>query len=678
MLLTRIILKNFRQFYGEQSVDLSQKNNATNVTVIFGANGRGKTGLYRAIMFCLYGERKLVQDGEEGKKEISLVNRVALEESVNSKKEVEACVTLEFEHNGEKHILKRSILGMICDGEEIEQVGETMLSIIGNDGNAKNIKKSDEISLRVNDILDKRVREYFLFDGEKIERLTRTTRLQKKEIEVGIKNLLNIDELFIAKKGVGICLKNMEKRLQNEASGEYRQVLLQLAEKEDRRDSLGRKIGEANNELELAQQERDDYNKKLTKFEGIKQLVKRRKELEQSQNAITAEREELLCEMVTVNDDIGLILIESEIKDVDGKLNSMVDNHSIPSLMRERLIKDILEKGICVCGRNICDKSSEYQAILEWKNKVFDQVVEDSLLDTHRRIGITREYITNHIEKVEQCLQGYSSKSQEIDMIEHELASISEEIGGQSEDGEDLLEIEKSRNLVLQKIGKIEQKCETLEGELKIVKDEIKIIVHRKNELDSKQERIKLLVKRSKLIRDVQEALQKIYEDFTGDIKKRIGYKATEILHELIDEQGRKTFKEIIVTEDYSLQLIDFRGKPFLANISAGQRQIMSISFISALAQIAGNNDLLEMPLFMDTPFGRLSSEHRNKLIRNVPDFSLQWILLATDTEFTDVEVDALKKTKRWNRIYVLDSEEPFKTNIKEVNISSFNPKNYK
>ena len=99
---------------------------------------------------------------------------------------------VDFEHSQEKYSIKRSLLGMICDGEEIEQLGSVCLTVTQSDGNAMNYTRNDEINLKVNAILDKRVREYFLFDGEKIERLTRTTRNQKKEVEIGIKNLLNI------------------------------------------------------------------------------------------------------------------------------------------------------------------------------------------------------------------------------------------------------------------------------------------------------------------------------------------------------------------------------------------------------------------------------------------------------------------------------------------------------
>ena len=65
MILHKMIIENFRQFRGKQQIDFFIPTLPDqNVTVVFGENGRGKTGLYRAIMFCLFGERRLSQDGD--------------------------------------------------------------------------------------------------------------------------------------------------------------------------------------------------------------------------------------------------------------------------------------------------------------------------------------------------------------------------------------------------------------------------------------------------------------------------------------------------------------------------------------------------------------------------------------------------------------------------------------
>ncbi len=95
----------------------------------------------------------------------------------------------------------------------------------------------------------------------------------------------------------------------------------------------------------------------------------------------------------------------------------------------------------------------------------------------------------------------------------------------------------------------------------------------------------------------------------------------------------------------------------------------MSIAFIAALAGAAAGTDVLEMPLFMDTPFGRLSQEHRKNLIENVPKWCTQWILLATDTEFGRFEAKILRNTKRWSKLYILKGMGPGSTKIESLEV---------
>ena len=70
-----ISLYNFRQFYGKQKIEFAK--GTQNITIIFGENGKGKTGIFRALMFGFYGSTHIQQDNP--KDAIHLVNFIALE-----------------------------------------------------------------------------------------------------------------------------------------------------------------------------------------------------------------------------------------------------------------------------------------------------------------------------------------------------------------------------------------------------------------------------------------------------------------------------------------------------------------------------------------------------------------------------------------------------------------------
>jgi len=100
---------NFRQFYGTSEIIFSKEHEDKNVVVIFGENGRGKTGIFRAIVYCLYNEKKLIQDGDIKDEELQLINTQALEEHAGEF--VDSFVELKFVHNNFIYTLKRSMIG---------------------------------------------------------------------------------------------------------------------------------------------------------------------------------------------------------------------------------------------------------------------------------------------------------------------------------------------------------------------------------------------------------------------------------------------------------------------------------------------------------------------------------------------------------------------------------------
>lgn len=62
MKIKKLKLENFRQFYGQHEIEFGQDQK--NTTIILGANGNGKTGIFRAVVYSLYGDISLEQDNK--------------------------------------------------------------------------------------------------------------------------------------------------------------------------------------------------------------------------------------------------------------------------------------------------------------------------------------------------------------------------------------------------------------------------------------------------------------------------------------------------------------------------------------------------------------------------------------------------------------------------------------
>ena len=174
------------------------------------------------------------------------------------------------------------------------------------------------------------------------------------------------------------------------------------------------------------------------------------------------------------------------------------------------------------------------------------------------------------------------------------------------------------------------------------------------------------------LTKETSLKLNDIYNNFSEKIKIRLAEKSTENFSKLADDETLKDIKRINIDENYMLDVLNWSGQRRLGEISAGQRQIVSLSFIMSLIQIAGD---LEVPLFM-VPLSAVSLENIEIiLLKRYLKMATQWILLATDTDFTGVEADVLRETKTWGKIYELRKEEEGYTKIMERQVDDFVPK---
>jgi len=667
MILHSMTVENFRQFRGKHVLEFyTPSMGQSNVTVIFGENGRGKTGLFRAIIFCLFGERRLSQDGDVPQEELQLVNVSALTD--NPGQPIRTVVELKFTHREQAYHLRRAILGMQDGDRVIEEEDEKSLFLITADGNSKLVPIT-EIDAIINNILDRRVKDYFLLDGEKIERLTRASIEQRREISVGIRNLLNVDALEIAIKAVGRVAKTLDNELSSSSHEDLSRLLKRLGDNEEEQDNSKNRLEKLAAEIRLARKEIDKTDKALDEFKEIRHLLERRKSLEQNLQELERQAADALSEMRNLVCKATALIMAPTVITVFDHIDSRKQKGELPSEIRRDLIERILMEKRCICGNEICEGSEAYSHIIDWLKRTSDVTTQDAALNLWRYMSEMRNHFSDDADLVEKRLQQYGNINSSIANLNHSLENVSNQIGTSVRQDatkldahranlqKDIIGLEANAQNIQSQLEKLQQE----NGRLRALLKEEKLKVGKNDELS----------RRSILAHDTQDALIDIYKQFTSEIKDLIGESATILFRDLLDEEGRENLRTIIVNNDYSLQVLDRYKKPFLANISAGQRQIMSISFIAALAIIASPGDKIEIPLFMDTPFGRLSYDHRRNLINKVPTLTSQWILLATDTEFRRQEAQLLKNTGRWGKFFMLQPSSNGNTEIIEQDISS-------
>ncbi len=659
MIIDSLEMNNFRQYYGSQSIQFASSEDEQIVTIILGENGRGKTGIYRAIMLAFFGDTKLEQDSHEAN--IILTNIKALEEQPEG---VQSTVSIVFRHVQNTYRLTRTYFARKeSDGIIHEQLFAVSLV---NESTNETYSKEQEIQMVIREIVDERVKHYFFFDGERIERLTRVSLQQREEIATGIKNLLKIDSVMKSKKVLNKVLSEVKKELEHHSKGEYKKAIMELSKKEQRQEQL-------NNHQETSRKQRIGHetrinaiDEQLKKYDEMRTSLSQRAELEKKEEQLSHILSSKMEQLKTMNKYLPLMLGENIYYAAIARLRNEI-NLSGESGIESTFIDQLLENMRCICGTDIRKGSSEHQqlAILKASMEAYEQ--NKSLHDLFQALQKLISYLEGRQESILFVLNEVKKLRIDREEIKWQIDALNDRL--QSVQQGEVQALNNERMQLTKAIVQIDFELKEIHERQEEVKKELERMELQIQELKFKSGLREQLLRKHEVLKRSVASLTSLISTFERELMEELEIATQQNLQYLLDDAGLAMMKQVKVNSDYTIEILNAYNQPFLANISQGQRQVLSLSFITALAQVAGNNSFLEMPLLMDTPFGRLSSVHQRGLIEYLPKICSQWVLLVTDREFGTEEKALFTQPNAIGRSYRLTSKEPGVTIIEEVNM---------
>lgn len=668
MELLKIEVENFRQFYGKQSVEFSTGKN--NITIILGENGMGKTGMFRALVFCLYGSRYLPQDNKND--QIHLVNMKALDSGVP----ITSTVKVHIRTSKGTIVVIRSIKGVKHNNSIIEDHGAVTMDLIDQDGNYKPDYEVDPIRIEatMNNILDEKIKEFFLFDGEKIETLARTDKAVKEEVKTGIVQLMQIDKLEKAINITNSLFRKESEKIKDRSAN----IDLHNKEKE-----IKVKKEEITSKEEAKDLKIDNKNALRTEIEGIRSKLDENKEIREINRVI----EGLQKDRNNITDKIKIykekfnnyafgdaqrLLMQDYYKVTKDELKQLLFEQK--DLVPLEIIEQSLASKYCVCCDNSLEGNRHGIEFLENLKRNHSRsehtIIMRSIISRIEEFENKKDDINKDIK---DTLEKINIEKQELVEIDRKIESLKENIKGESQKEEDLKQLESSLEDKENQYKKLEIEIDNLDSVLINLEKELVTLEREFAVLLKKSAENEYEAKRLEMIQNLNIELKKIFEEYSNETRIILGEETTRIFRRLIDDKDMSLINEIKVNNKYELEIYERSNIRITQDISQGQRQIVALSFVTALAKIADKGTgQIEFPLFMDTPFGRISKQNRANLIKNIPNLSLQWILLLTDTEFTDFEAETFKSENRVGSIYKLHQVDKGHSEIKKMNAAEY------
>jgi DNA sulfur modification protein DndD len=615
MKLERITLENFRQYYGRQRITFS-KDSKQNVTVIHGVNGAGKTSLFLAINWCLYGEGT------------SNVGELTSKEAASRAQEgdtVRTAVELAFSHDGERYLASRRLEGVKQAGSSIsvsETDGFTMMRI-RLDGQAERV--NNPIGT-MNAILPSNVRTYFLFDGEKIDNFAKPEA--SDEVRYAIYNVLKLEVLARSRRHLEDVAAEYRRELKSVSSGELRDLVEREEEARAERKKAVARREELEREIESAYNKIEDIDQRLLEIQSARGLQQQRDRLERDIKQRQAEMSRLVNTIRDLATSGFLIVGQQAVERALAILEEKRERGEIPSNIRQQFIQDLIDRMECICGRPFEVDSSEHRHLLALMHSSLPGSLEDDVLDTSAALHPFTEQAQTLKDNLDDAMRRRAELLDIIQALEEELDDVSRQLKGSPQ--EEISQLEKRRQNFRADIESYRLEQGTLDTRLEALAKEIVQLqkqIERARKDESKQH---LLTRKASLAQRAADAIGEMYQVFADDMRQRIEAKTKEIFKLLIWKDSH--FQDIRLGPDYRLEVIDRYDLPARPELSAGERQVLSLSFITAMSRISEE----EAPIVMDTPFGRLSSHHRNSITEHLPELAAQLVLFVTDEELRD------------------------------------------
>lgn len=667
-------LNNFRQYIGEHLIEFSGLNEKENVTVIYGANGYGKTGIFRAVMFCLYGSLYLEQDflnRDQQKKGLILVNEKLLEEKPDER--VSASVELMIEHKGFRYLIGRELHAILKspNREITQEPGKVYLQEFDNFGNSKPfIYEETEIKERVDTFLHRKIKDYFLFDGERMERLTKGGDEQKKEVQNGIKSLLQLDTLDKAIGGLKKLEKRLTQNLGKNQSGELAQVSEKLLRVKNELIKIEEDIQINNEEIKSLTHQENEAEEELDKVKEIRDKQVRRQSLKNRLDSLNSEKENIKRQIRDILTTSGAYISFPVTSELLTNLETKIDKGELPLGIRENFIDHLLEISKCLCGEHLKEDTTEgkerRERILQYKKQHVPEGMEIAQKLSIKLAKIV-PMVADYQNKYQNIISDEQKIKEESKAISKELEELNEELQGIPETQDIASRLEKIRKSKDQMRNKIPQ----LNFNLSQRQNEEKDLQEKQKRLSQKSETAKKISDQRDYVVNALTFLQEIQNKYAEVIRDELSKSATNFFKQIADEETLFSLDRIEINKDFELDVINKSGRGMLFQISSGQRQIVSLSYICAILDV-GNN--LEIPLLMDTPLGRLSGKHRERCLEKLPEITTQLIMLATDTEFQEKEASALRTSGHWGKAYKIVPESDRHSGIKKLDSHTWVP----
>jgi DNA sulfur modification protein DndD len=627
--LRSLQVENFGPYKGVQRITFPGEDG---VVMVYGENMRGKTTLLNAIRFAFFG--KFLDRGSQEIPLYTIGNWEAAEEGTYGFE-----VRLDMIHEGVKYRLTRS-----CTVRP--QVSEPKSD---DDFEVHRYLEKDGVPLGPNEttrelerILPEQISRFFLFDGELLkeyEELLLDESTAGDHIAKAIERVLGMPILTNARTTLASAKELAQKEQASAAQGDQRTrqfgVLLEqlLAEHE----VLIGEMQRLDAELIEMRSHRARLDERMRKSERIRAILEKKDALEEEMTGLEQKIGIEESALQTAMAGAWSVVLRQRMKTTLAAVRSR-HRELQNAILRHGVIKDLAERHLeqCpTCGQDVADAAREHLKSLLGPD--FDEKEGVGLNAEMTAVGLRMAALESQIDRtspqalqvlidnLEDTRRTIHTKRGEIKDLKTQLEEVNEENVRQLR--HDYEAAIRETQAIEEGLKKTREKLDANSAQREGL--QAKVAKNAGNSVVAAQEYLKLCT-------DLHDLFDQAIAEHRDRLRHRVEADATKHFLSLTTEEE---YVGLRINDSYGLSIVHKNGSNIRLR-SAGAEHIVAFALIAALQ----NNAPLRGPIIIDSALIRLDGGHKENILRALPTFADQVLMLVYEDEVSPTRArNALK-----------------------------------
>jgi DNA sulfur modification protein DndD len=478
--------------------------------------------------------------------------------AIRGKKYLAKRVRFAFKHSNHKHTEEQSNL---------------TLQYAENDG--RWISSSQPAKDVINRVLPEKLRDYFFFDGERIEKIVQADK--KAQMSDTTKILLGVEALDRAIQYLKDAERELEDEYQKITSIENANLIEEKQDLQDKLQILEERQNEIDRELENHQELEKKVDEQLRSSEKVKESQLKREnlknELDSLNLSLRQSRDKLKNLIPRKSHAVFLSKAINDFRCISDKLRAKGE---LPSGIKQQFVKDLLQQQRCICGTELIQGTQSFCLVETWMSRAGQGDVEETVI----RMGAEVEQIEQQVSEIWREIDSEKSNQEQIVRKQSDLET-------QIEDMHDLL--------------KNSPRIKTTQETIKLIS--------RRREIKNKRFR-------TELEQSVQDIFGQIsFKSYIPKLSDNYELTLTENISGQAENVAASSGENVILSLSFISSII--------YTVREWSQQENSINL--------GNSTF---PVVMDNPFSKLDTPYDKLVAKSVPRLADQLVLITNKSQW--------------------------------------------